>query len=116
VAMATGDALPNSGRERFIVDESAFAEDDLARRDALLALLFRLESSPDPEQIVILVDAVLAWFRRHPGFEALRSIFSALVGALLAPLAPGVRVPDELLEVRNMLATRAETWKQQWLQ
>jgi hypothetical protein len=24
-------------------------------------------------------------------------------------------VPDELLEVRNMLATRAETWKQQWL-
>jgi len=27
-----------------------------------------------------------------------------------------VRVPEELLEVRNMLASRAETWKQQWLQ
>jgi len=34
----------------------------------------------------------------------------------VGPLAPDVRVPEELLEVRNMLASRAETWKQQWLQ
>jgi hypothetical protein len=33
----------------------------------------------------------------------------------MAPLGPGVPVPAELLEVRNMLATRAEQWKQQWL-
>ena len=51
--------------------------------------------------------------RRHPGFEALRAGFAALLGAMLAP---GIRVPDELLEVRNMLATRAETLKRQWLQ
>jgi hypothetical protein len=63
----------------------------------------------------MLVDAALAWFRRHPGFEAVRSAFTALLGAIMAPLAPGVRVPDGLLEVRNMLATRAEAWKQQWL-
>jgi Putative transposase, YhgA-like/Domain of unknown function (DUF4351) len=98
-----------------IVDEGGFAEDDLARRDALLALLFRLESSPDPEQVVDLADAVLAWFRRHPGFEALRSIFAALLGAIMEPLSPGLQVPDELLEVRNMLATQAEGWKRQWL-
>jgi hypothetical protein len=30
------------------VDEGAFPEDDLADRDALLALLFRSGSSPDP--------------------------------------------------------------------
>ena len=99
-----------------VVDEGAFAEDDLARRDALVALLFRLESSPDPEQLVVLADAVLAWFRRHPGFEALRGIFAALLGAILAPLAPDARVPEELLEIRSMLATRAETWKRQWLE
>ncbi len=75
-------------------------------RDALLALLFRLESSPDPAQVVVLTDAVLAWFRRHPGFEALRSVFAEMLGAILAPLAPDVRVPEELLEMRNMLATR----------
>jgi len=34
----------------------------------------------------------------------------------LEPLAPGVRVPEELLEIRNMLASRAEDWKRQWLQ
>ena len=99
-----------------IVDEGAFAEDDLARREALVALLFRLERSSDPVQIVDLIDAALAWFRGHPGFEAIRSAFAALVGATLAPLASGIAVPDELLEVRNMLATRAEAWKQQWLQ
>jgi len=96
-----------------IVDEGAFPEDDLARRDALLALLFRLESSPDPAQVVVLTDAVLAWFRRHPEFERVRSVFVDMLGAILAPLAPGVRMPDELLEMRNMLATRAEAWKQQ---
>jgi Putative transposase, YhgA-like/Domain of unknown function (DUF4351) len=99
-----------------VVDEGAFPEEDLARRDALVALLFRLESSPDPGQLVVLADAVLLWFRQHPGLEALRGVFATLLGAILAPLAPGVRVQEELLEVRNMLATRAETWKRQWLQ
>jgi len=34
----------------------------------------------------------------------------------MGPLDSAVRVPEGLWEVRNMLATRAETWKQQWLQ
>jgi hypothetical protein len=38
-----------------------------------------------------------------------------VLGAAMAPLGPGVRVPEDLLEVRNMLATRAEQWKRQWL-
>ena len=99
-----------------LVDEGAFSEDDLAARDTLAALLFRLEASPDPERVVALADAVLAWFGRHPGFDGLRPLFAELLGGLMGPLAPGVRVPEELLEVRNMLATRAEDWKRQWLQ
>jgi hypothetical protein len=54
--------------------------------------------------------AVLPRFRRDPGFERLRSVFVDMLGALLAP---GVRVPDELLEVKTMLATRAEAWERQ---
>jgi hypothetical protein len=99
-----------------IVDEGAFSEDDLAARDTLAALLFRLEASPGPERVVVLADAVLAWFVRHPGFEGLKPLFAELLGGLVGPLAPGVRVPEELLEVRNMLASRAEDWKRQWLQ
>jgi hypothetical protein len=99
-----------------MIDEGAFGEADLERRDALPALLFRLESSPDPQQVVALADAVLAWFARYPGFAGLRSVFAELLGGMMGPLAPQVRVPEELLEVRNMLASRAENWKQQWLQ
>ena len=65
-------------------------------------------------QAVVLMDAVLAWFLRHLGFEQVWSVFVDMLRAILAPpLAPGVPVPDELLEVRNMLATRAEAWEQQ---
>jgi hypothetical protein len=65
--------------------------------------------------VVALADEVLAWFARHSGFSGLRSVFADILGGLLGPLAPDVRVPRGLSEVRNMLATRAETWKQQWL-
>ena len=44
--------------------------------------------------------------------QRLRPVFVDMLGAILAPLAPDVRVPDALLEVRNMLATRAEAWEQ----
>jgi hypothetical protein len=71
-----------------IVDEGAFAEDDLARRDALLALLFRLENSPDPGQAVVLADALLAWFRRHPGFEGAVCLCRA-AGRGLGAAGPG---------------------------
>jgi len=99
-----------------IVDEGRFGDEDLARRDALPALLFRLENLPDPAQVVGLADEVLRWFARHPGFDALRPVFAALLGAMVGPLGSDVRVPEGLSEVRTMLATRAEAWKQQWLQ
>ena len=81
-----------------MVDEGAFGDEDLAERETLPALLFRLESFPDPEQIVGLADALVAWFVRHPGFEGLRAIFAEMLGSLMGPLAPGTVVPEELLE------------------
>jgi hypothetical protein len=63
-----------------------------------------------------LADALVAGFMGYPGFERLQSIFAELLGSLMGPLAPEDQVPEELLGVRNMLATQAETWKQQWLQ
>jgi hypothetical protein len=97
-----------------LIDEGTFSPGDLEGRDGLPALLFRLENSPDPRQLVGLVDAVLAWFAVHPGFQAARKVFVELLGATMAPLGPGVRVPEELLEVRNMLVTRMEAWMERW--
>ncbi len=98
-----------------LIDEGAFSDAELQGCEGLPALLFRMEGSPDPGQVAVLADAVLAWFARHPGFQAARSVFAEFLGDMMAPLAPGVRVPEELLEVRNMLASRAEQWKQEWL-
>jgi hypothetical protein len=97
-----------------LIDEGAFSVGDLEGREGLPALLFRLENSPDPRQLVGLADAVLTWFARHPGFQAARKVFVELLGATMAPLGPGVRVPEELLEVRNMLVTRMEAWMERW--
>jgi hypothetical protein len=102
-----------------IIDEGEFAEAELVGRDTLAALLFRLENAHMPDQIVALVDAVIDWFRRHPGFEALMPIFATLAGRVVE-MAEGatarVLVSENLLEIRTMLATRAAEWKQQWRQ
>ena len=102
-----------------IVDEGAYPDADLRRRDTLAALLFRLENLPDPDQFMPLVDAVIDWFRQHDGFEALKPIFAALIGRMIAQTegAPdGTPVGADLLEGKSMFANRAAEWKQRWEQ
>jgi predicted transposase YdaD len=102
-----------------IVDEGGFAEADLASRDTLAALLFRLENAGEPAALVALIDLIIDWFRRHAGFEALKPVFAMLAGRVVEMsegTTPGVLVSENLLEVRTMLATRAAEWKQQWRQ
>jgi hypothetical protein len=43
-------------------------------------------------------------------------VLVALLSAAVAPLGPGVRVPEAMKEVRNMLQTRVEQWIEQWKQ
>ncbi len=99
-----------------VIDEGAFDAGDLAGREGLPALLFRLENAAAPDHLVEVADAVLAWFGRHPGFEAARSVLVALLSAAVTPMEPGVRVPEAMKEVRNMLQTRVEQWIEQWKQ
>lgn len=103
------------GLRYHVIDEGAFSPGELQRRDGLPALLFRLENASDPSTFIELADALLAWFARHPGFQAARMVLVEMLGAATVPFGPGVRVPEELLEVRNMLATRVEEWKRQLL-
>jgi hypothetical protein len=98
-----------------IIDEGAFEIGDLEAREGLPALLFRLENASDRDQLARAADAALAWFARHPGFQAARTVFVEFLGAAMAPLGVAVQVPAELMEVRNMLVNRVEEWKQQWL-
>jgi len=101
-----------------VIDEGAYPAHDLAARESLVALLFRMEHCHDPSQILPLVDAAIAWFKGHPGFEPLMSAFAMLAGRLMEMVdgaGPAVTVTENLQEARTMLATRAEEWKQQWM-
>jgi hypothetical protein len=99
-----------------VIDKGAFDMGDLAARDGLPALLFRLENTAAPEQLVDVADAILAWFGRHPGFQAARTVLVELLSVAVGQLGPGVRVPEAMKEVRNMLQTRVEQWIEQWKQ
>ena len=95
----------------YLVSTRSFSDAELDARDSLPALYFRLEAPAEPGQKVPVVDALLAWMDRHPGFSGLRAIFRDLLATLINTIDPDLRVPDELLEVRNMLAEHAEQWK-----
>jgi hypothetical protein len=99
-----------------LIEANAFTDDDLEARDGLPALWFRLENAPDPARVLAATDALLAWLARHPGFRAARAAFAALLGTIAARDGAGVKVPEGLQEVRNMLATRVEQWKRAWME
>jgi hypothetical protein len=97
-----------------VVGEGAYPAATLIERDSLAALLFRLEHCYELDQLVPLIDAVIGWFDRYPGFAVLKSAFAMLAERLI--VADGdASVPrlDNLLEARTMLAARAEEWKRQ---
>ncbi|WP_299439007.1 Rpn family recombination-promoting nuclease/putative transposase [uncultured Rhodospira sp.] len=97
-----------------VIDMGRLPGDDLARRDTLTALLFRLEQQPDPDELAALVDEVVGWFRRHPAVQDLMRLFAELVRQALAGIEPRVAMPDDLLEARTMLATLGQDWKRRW--
>ncbi len=100
----------------YVIDEGSFGADYLVKRAGLAALLFRLENAHEPKETLVLTDALLASFRDNPSFLPVRHLFVELLRSVMRTLAPGIRVPEELQEIRNMLATRMEAWKQRMLQ
>ena len=100
----------------YLLDESAFPKDELARRESLAALLFRLEHCHQPGELVGLIDEVIDWFRQHPDYDALRYLFTEVVQQAAQGLKQGatVSIPEDMLEVRTMLATRVQEWTRGW--
>jgi hypothetical protein len=98
------------------IDAGAFSQTDLQAREGLPALWFRLENAADSDQLLDAADAALAWFARHPGFAVAQAAFTELLSAIVASSGPGLSLPEDLLEVRNMLLNRVERWQQEWLQ
>jgi hypothetical protein len=99
-----------------ILDEGRFPEADLAERDNLAALLFRLEHARAMADVPPLVAEVIAWFRRHQGHDSLERLFGTLAKRVVeVALGPSVSVEIEenLQGINTMLATRAAGWFEQ---
>jgi hypothetical protein len=116
IALPTDSPLwPWQPRVRYhVLDMGAFPDDDLAHRKSLAALLFRLEHRHEPEVLAGLIDEVIGWFRQHPGYDELKRIFTGLVKQAIEGVGVMIALPDDLMEMRTMLATQGEAWKRQW--
>ena len=99
----------------YLLDMGTLAADESPGRENLAALLFRLEQQYPPAQLEGLIEEIAAWFRKHKGFEELGRLFRELVRQSIRSVAPQARVPDDLLEMKSMLMTLGEKWKQMWL-
>lgn len=97
-----------------LLDMGAVPEQDLVGHDSLAALLFRLEQPGEPPELAMLVDDVVAWFRRHPGYGELKTLFTELVRQAIVGSEAPVPAVGELAEMRSMLATIGETWRKKW--
>jgi hypothetical protein len=117
IDLAPGSKLwPWQPQARFyLLDMGAFAAGDLAGRESLAALLFRLEQAYPPAHLDELIDEVIGWFRRHPDLGELSRLFAELVAPAISRIGTPAEVPHDLLEMKSMLATRGEVWTEELL-
>jgi hypothetical protein len=97
-----------------LIDASTFSTADLAARDGLPALWFRLERADDPAQVVAIADGLIAWLGRHSGFSDARRVFVELLSAVMARSGVGPQAAEDFLDMRSRLLERAEQWQQEW--
>ncbi len=99
----------------FLLDEGRVPAEELAERDTTLSELIRLEGSPDPESLRLIVGR-LRQRLGHPRYEQLRQTITLWLQHLVLPkLSPEpILEMRDLQEVDNMLAERAEQWAEQW--
>ena len=86
----------------------------MTRRASLVELLFRLEGRPSSEELVELIDEVVAWFRQHPDEADLRQLFTELVGRAYIESGVTGPIPEDLLEMKTNLEGLTKIWKKQW--
>lgn len=97
-----------------LLDMGGAAGEVAARKQSLAALLVRLEQRHEPETLVPLIDAVIHWFRAHPDYDGLRRLFTELVANAIDGTGVPLAIPDDLREMRTMLATLGKTWREEW--
>jgi predicted transposase/invertase (TIGR01784 family) len=101
-----------------LIDESAYADAELATMRNLAAALFRLENSQGPKPVREVIAALAEWLAEPEQAELRRSFVLWLREAFLRTRLPAVQFPElnNLEEIRIMLTERVLDWTQQWKQ
>ena len=100
-----------------MVDEGAYAAEDLPRRN-LVSALIGLETSRSPDDAVRVIDALIEWVE-GPGEQEVRRAFEEWIARVLVPRrfgAEGEHLVRPLEEVRTMLEERVREWARPWLE
>jgi hypothetical protein len=99
-----------------LIDAGAFDGNDLAARDGLPALWFRLETAADPAAVAAVVDDLLAWLAGHPDYAATRAVFADFLAVMTPSFGAKIPIPEEWLEMQSRLWERAKVWTEEWRQ
>lgn len=101
-----------------LIDESTYADAELASQRNLVAALFRLENSRGPEAAREVLTALTEWLTEADQAELRRSFLIWLRDGFLQARLPRVSFPElnKLEEVRNMLTERVVDWTREWKQ
>lgn len=98
-----------------LLSEREYRDEKLQSLNNLVAALFRLENSRNPEQLLRVVINLLNWLS-GPEQDSLRRAFTVWFGRVLFParFEPGKQpIMEELNEVKTMLAERVKEWNRE---
>lgn len=114
----TGLASYQPQARYLLIDESAYADADLASMRNLAAALFRLENSRGPEAVQEVLLALAEWLAEAEQDELRRSFLIWLQEGFLKTRMPNMSLPElnNLEEARIMLTERVVDWTRQWKQ
>jgi len=108
---------PYQPQYRYLVlDQGSYHESQLEELRNLVAALFQLEHSRDPETLQRIVGYLIEWLNT-PDTEPLRRSFTHWLKRVFLPdrlSEPEQEQIDELMEVQTMLEKRLQQWKKEW--
>ena len=99
-----------------VLDQGSYTASELEELRNLVAALFQLEHSRDPETLQRLVGHLVEWLKT-PDSEPLRRSFTHWLKRVVLPerLTEAEQEQiDELVEVQTMLEKRLQQWKKEW--
>ena len=99
-----------------LLEERKYQDAELASMRNLVAALFRLETSRDPEHVLEFVGALVEWLQAPEQADLRRAFAVWLRRVFPREQESDVEIPEteNLQEVRTMLAERVKEWSKRW--